>query len=263
MFKNLFRKSVCILSILTLFFIISPIIHIFIKISAKSLISTLIDKSVWSSIFLSIGCALSSTILGCIMGIPLAYLLSKNKLLKANSLVEGIINLPVAIPHVAVGIALLSLFNDRTLLGSFFNKLHISFVDTAYGIIIAMLFVSLSFIISSSLSGFDSIEPEMEMVARTLGASRSYTFFHITFPLAFPSILRGAILAFARSISEVGAILIIAYYPKTAPILMYERFEEYGLKSARPVTVIVILVCVAIFSMLMYFSKKYARRQYF
>ncbi len=54
------------------------------------------------------------------MGIPLAYLLSKNKLLKANSLVEGIINLPVAIPHVAVGIALLSLFNDRTLLGSFF-----------------------------------------------------------------------------------------------------------------------------------------------
>ncbi len=129
----------------------------------------------------------------------------------------------------------------------FFNKLHISFVDTAYGIIIAMLFVSLSFIISSSLSGFDSIEPEMEMVARTLGASRSYTFFHITFPLAFPSILRGAILAFARSISEVGAILIIAYYPKTAPILMYERFEEYGLKSARPVTVIVILVCVAIF----------------
>ena len=257
--RNLLIKLSFIVSIISLLFIIYPIIHIFINISVDSLVKTLLDKSVWNSIFVSLFCAFSATILGCVMGIPLAYFINKNRL-KGTIFIESIINLPVAIPHVAVGIALISLFNERTLIGSFFSKFHISFVDTIYGIIIAMLFVSLSFIISSSLNGFDSIEPEIEMVSRTLGASPTYTFFHITFPLALPFILRGAVLAFARSISEVGAILIIAYYPKTAPILMYEKFEEYGLNAARPVTAIVILVCIIIFFTLLYLNKFYARR---
>ena len=165
----------------------------------------------------------------------------------------------MAIPHVAVGIALLSLFNERTIVGKLFAFFHITFTDTVYGIVLAMLFVSISFIISSSLVGFNNVEPELEMVSRTLGASPNYTFWHITFPLALPAIIRGAVLAFARSISEVGALLILAYYPKTAPILMYERFEQYGLNAARPVTAMVILFSVMIFFTLLYFAKKYAK----
>ncbi len=256
--QGILRKGAIIISTITLFFIIAPILHIFIKLSAKSLIATILDKTVWTSIFVSIGCSICATLLGCVMGIPFAYFLSKNRF-RGRAILESVINLPVAIPHVAVGIALLSLFNDRTVVGSFFNLFHISFVDTVYGITIAMLFVSISFVISSALVEFDSIEQEIEMVSRTLGASSSYTFFHITFPLAFPSILRGAVLAFARSISEVGAILIIAYYPKTAPVLMYERFEEYGLSAARPVSALVIFLCVLIFFLLLYLSRHYAR----
>ncbi len=238
-------------------FIIAPILHIFIKVSAERLIETLKDQAVWKAIFTSLWGALWATILGCLLGVPLAYLLARSEF-KGKSFVESIINLPVAIPHVAAGIALLSLLNPRTTVGKFFSLFHITFTDTIYGVIIAMLFVSLSFVIGAAITGFDNVEEDIEMVSRSLGASPSYTFWHITLPLAFPAILRGAVLAFARSISEVGALLVIAYYPKTAPIIMLDRFEQYGLTSARPVTVLVIVVSLILFFVLFYLSKRYA-----
>jgi molybdate/tungstate transport system permease protein len=251
-------KIALLLALVSILFITLPIIHIFIKLSSKNLIATIRDGAVWHSIFVSASSALLATIIGCILGVPCGYLLSRSEF-RFKAIIESIINLPVAIPHVAVGIALLSLFNERTIVGKLFAFFHITFTDTVYGIVLAMLFVSISFIISSSLVGFNNVEPELEMVSRTLGASPNYTFWHITFPLALPAIIRGAVLAFARSISEVGALLILAYYPKTAPILMYERFEQYGLNAARPVTAMVILFSVMIFFTLLYFAKKYAK----
>jgi molybdate/tungstate transport system permease protein len=104
--------------------------------------------------------------------------------------------------------------------------------------------------------GFKSVDPELEWTARSLGASASYTFFKITLPLMFPYIARGLILSFARSLSEVGAILIIAYYPKSVPILIYERFENFGLKKAIPITSFVILISLFIFSIIMFLERK-------
>ncbi len=258
--KDFILKTAIFILIIVILFIIAPIFHIFIKVSSENLINTLRDRSVWESIFISIWASAWATIIGCIVGIPFSYVLSRSQF-RGKGILESIINLPVAIPHVAVGIALLSLFNPKSAIGRFFSLFHISFVDTVYGIIIAMLFVSLSFIISSSVIGFSNVDKELEMVSRSLGASMNYTFWHITFPLAFPAILRGAVLAFARSMSEVGALLIIAYYPKTASILMYERFEEYGLNMARPVTAIVIVITTGIFLALFYFTKRYAKGQ--
>lgn len=258
MYSKLLRYLIYTIIAITIFFIIAPILSIFLNLTSNGLLSAIQDNEVWASIYISILSAALATITGCILGIPFGYFLSK-KSFKGKSILESIINIPVAIPHVAVGIALLSLFNERTFIGSFFGNFNITFVDTIYGIIISMLFVSMSFIISSAIVGFEGVGKEIEMVARSHGASFYYTFIHITFPLAFPSILRGAVLAFARSVSEVGAILIIAYYPKTAPILMYERFEGYGLNAARPVCAMVILVCLIIFFGLLYLSKRYAR----
>jgi molybdate/tungstate transport system permease protein len=251
-------KIFWILSFLCLLFFVLPIVYMFIKLSAKDLITALKDKAIWQSIFTSFYGAFFATLIGCILGVPLAYILSRTNF-KGKNLIESFINIPVAIPHVAVGIALLSLFNSNTFVGKFFSFFNISFVDTIYGVIIAMLFVSLSFVISSGLSGFRSVDRELEMVSRSLGAGPGYTFWRITFPLAFPSILRGMVLAFARSLSEIGAILVIAYYPKTAPVLMLDRFQQYGLKSAQPITAIVILVSLAVFSLLFYLSQRYAK----
>ncbi len=249
------RKAFLLFALLAVSFITLPIIHIFVKVSSHQLLETIKDREVWDSIFISISSALSATAFACILGIPFSYLLSRTEF-RGKELIESIVNIPVAIPHVAAGIALI---NEKTTVGKFFSYFHITFVDTIYGVIVAMLFVSISFVISSAIVGFNSVSKELEMVSRSLGASEIYTFWHITFPLALPSILRGAVLSFARGISEVGALLILAYFPKTAPILMYERFEEYGLNSARPITALVILVSLFIFFCLLYLTKRYAK----
>ena len=126
-------------------FIVGPIFHIFITLTSKELILTLKDREVWHSLFVSFYGATWATLLGCFLGIPFAYFLSRCEF-KAKRLLESIINLPVVIPHVAVGIALLSLFNERTFLGRFFHFFHLSFTDTIYGIVLAMSFVSISFV---------------------------------------------------------------------------------------------------------------------
>ncbi len=256
--RGLVIKISGVIGSLSLLFVLAPILHIFIKLSAERLVATIQDKEVWGAIFTSFWGALWATVLGCFLGVPLAYFLSRVEF-KGKSLIESIINLPVAIPHVAAGIALLSLFNPRTEVGKLFSFFHISFIDTIYGVIIAMLFVSLSFVVGAAITGFNSVEEELEMVSRSLGASPTYTFWHITLPLAFPAILRGAVLAFARSISEVGALLVLAYYPKTAPVLMLDRFEQYGLNAARPVTALVILASLIVFFTLLYLSRRYAK----
>ncbi len=256
--KKVWIKIFWILGILCLLFLILPVIYLFLRLSVEKFVQTLFDREVWNSIFISFYGAFFATLTGFVFGVPLAYILSRTNF-KGKELIETFINIPVAIPHVAVGIALLSLFNPDTFLGKFFSFLHISFVDTIYGIIIAMLFVSISFVVSAGINGFNSVDRELEMVSRSLGASPGYTFLRITFPLAFPFILRGLVLAFARSLSEVGAILVIAYYPKTAPVLMLDRFQQYGLSSAQPVTAIVILVSLIVFSTLFYLSHKYVK----
>ena len=92
-----------------------------------------------------------------------------------------------------------------------------------------------------------AVDEILEHVARTLGATKLRTFFTISLPLALPSILSGAIMTFARAMSEVGAILIVAYYPKTAQILVMEYFENYGLRASRPIAVLLIILSLAIF----------------
>ena len=247
------------LTLTCLTFITLPILNVFISLDPENFKNTLKDGEVWKAIFTSLKGATFATIVGLIMGVPTSYFLFQTES-KYSELVESVINLPIVIPHVAVGITLLELLNSNSPLGKFFSRLGISFVDTIYGIIIAMCFVSISYTITSSLMGFRSINKELIWTARSLGASPYQVVKFIILPLAFPYILRGAILSFARSISEVGAILIIAYYPITAPVLMYERFEDYGLKSSTPIAVLVICISLIIFIILLSISYRREKR---
>jgi len=258
--RQTIKNTIFFLSvIISIGFIVAPILDIFFTLTTKELIKTIRDPAIWHAIFTSFLGATIATMLGCILGIPLAYILSYYEF-KGKHMLEAITNLPVVIPHIAVGIALLSFFNEKMPLGKFFAYFHITFVDTIYGVVIAMAFVSISFVVSSALIGFKNIDPHLRMVSRSLGASGFYTFWHITFPLALPAIFRGVILAFARGLSEVGALLILAYYPKTAPIIMYERFTEYGLNAAKPIAALVIFFSLLIFFILLYFSRDHAKR---
>ena len=118
------------------------------------------------------------------------------------------------------------------------------------GIVVVLTFVGLPFFINSAQSGFEAVPARLEKASRSLGAGPGRTFFRVTMPLAWRSILAGMIMCTARAVSEFGAIVIVAYHPMTAPVMIYERFTAYGLKYSQPVAVWLILVCLLLFVVL-------------
>ena len=234
---------------LILAFIAAPILKMILASSPSILLDSLLDREISASIGLTLYAALIAAVIGFVLGVPLAYLLAKSRF-PGKRLIEGVIDLTIVIPHSAAGIALLFVFGRNYFMGKTFSFMGIQFLDSLAGIIIAMLFVSVPFLIDSAKEGFSKVDPRLENVARTLGASRWQTFVRISFPLAWRSIMAGNIMMWARGMSEFGAVIIIAYHPMIAPVLVYEKFETYGLNYARPIAVLLILISMVVFVLL-------------
>lgn len=249
LFANRMRVAFFVLGLVLVLFIAWPLLRTLTASNPAVLWETVMDEEVRASILLTFGASLIATVIAFITGVPLAYLLARVDF-PGKPLVEGIIDIPIVVPHSAAGIALLMAFGRRTLLGQAFGLFGITFVSAIPGIIIAMLFVSLSFLVNGAREGFEAVEPRLERVARTLGASPWRAFWRVSFPLAWRGILSGMILMWARGLSEFGAIIIIAYHPMVAPVLLYERFESFGLTYSRPVAALMILICLATFVVL-------------
>jgi molybdate/tungstate transport system permease protein len=207
------------------------------------------DPEVGRSLGLTFGAAALATLLGLLGGVPLAYLLARRRF-RGRRLLEALINLPVAVPHTAAGVALLLVFGRRGLLGSWLAPLGVTFTDNLAGIVTAMLFVSLPFLVNASQTAFALVNPELERVALTDGASAWQAFWLVTLPLAWRGVLSGALMMWGRGISEFGAVVILAYHPKIAPVLVYERFEGYGLKAALPTAALLALAALVGFIVL-------------
>ncbi len=244
---DLLRPSFVFLASILLAFVLWPLLKTMGGSLGAPLWQTAIDPEVGRSILLTLFCSAIATLIALILGVPLAYLLARYDF-RGKPLLEGIIELPIVVPHSAAGIALLTVFGRRAPLGRLFELVGIRFVGTAAGIVIAMLFVSLPFLVSSAREGFEAVDPRLERVARTLGATSWIAFRRISLPLAWRAILAGIVLMWARGISEFGAVIVLAYHPMVAPVLLYERFESYGLEYARPVAALMILICFAVFA---------------
>ena len=218
-------------------FILLPLIEMMTAPSFAMLKETIKDKDVVRSIWLSIYTAGSAALIAFVFGTPLAYVLA-------------IIDLPIVIPHPVVGIALLSVAGKNHWLGELLNQVGIRIMGSVTGIIVVLTFVGMPFYINAVKSGFESIPPRLEKVSRSLGASMFSTFFRITFPLAWRSMLVGIVMCSARAISEFGAVVIVAYHPMIAPVMIYERFEAFGLKYSQPVAVWLVFICLTLFLIL-------------
>jgi molybdate/tungstate transport system permease protein len=221
--------------------------------SFQDLKETIQDPDVVRSIWLSIYTSSLAAIISFIVGTPFAYLLARKKFW-GKRLVESIVDLPIMIPHPVVGIAILGLAGKNHWLGNLMQQVGIHIMGTVTGIVTVLTFVGLPFYINTVKTGFEAIPVRLENVSRSLGASHTKTFFRVTFPLAWRAMLVGLIMCCARAISEFGAIVIVAYHPMIAPVMIYERFTAYGLKYSQPVAVWLILVCLVLFLLLRIFS---------
>lgn len=221
-----------------------------------SLMEKAMDSSVWKAIWLSMYTAFIATVIALLLGVPLAYFMARETF-PFKGLIEAIIDVPIVIPHTVAGIALLTVFGAHGLIGQPLAQIGVKFVDMIPGTVVAMLFVSAPFVINSSREGFQGVDPRLENIARSLGASRWQAFRRISLPLTIRHIFIGGVMCWARAISEFGAIVVIAYYPMIAPTLIYENYISYGLSASRPIAVLLISVCLMVFITLRLISARW------
>ncbi|RLG61109.1 molybdenum ABC transporter permease [Candidatus Geothermarchaeota archaeon] len=239
-------------SILVLFLVIPLVICL--VVGGPHIVEIASDLEALDAMRLSFYAGVTSSLLITSFGTPLAYLLSRKKGMLAN-IVESFLEIPLALPHSVAGIMVLLAYNSRAPLGLLLSNLGIIIEDSYWGIVFAMAFVSSPIFITAMRAGFDSVDIELENVARSLGASEIETFFKISLPLAFRHLVAGFILSLARAISEVGAVMIVAYYPKVVATLIIERFLGYGLRAVLALSTVLALVSLTVFAILRFLLK--------
>ena len=247
---------------LVLIFILLPLLKVIVAPSASSLGAALKDHDVRKAIGLSVYTSGMAGLISLLLGTPFAYFLAR-KNFPFKRLVESVIDLPIVVPHPVVGIAILSVAGKDFWLGRVLAAAGIRIMGSVTGIVVVLTFVGIPFYINAVKNGFEKIPPRLENVSRSLGASLPSTLARITFPLASRSILVGFIMCVARALSEFGAVVVVAYHPMIAPVLIYERFEGYGLAYSQPIAVLLILVCLVIFLILRILSSRRPEKERF
>jgi len=222
---------------------------------SPELFSTLSDTVVSSSILRTLLISALATVTASFFAIPLAYVLARKKF-PLKGVVEAIIDLPIVIPHSAAGIALLGFISRDSVLGSVAGSFGITLVGSHLAIGLAMAFVSIPFLITSARDGFAAVPLRLERAAETMGAGPFTVFRERSLPLAKRSVVSGLVLMFARGMSEFGAVVIVAYHPMTTPVLIFDRFNSFGLDYARPVAAIFIVITLIIFIILRIYQKR-------
>ena len=242
-------------------FLVVPLVALALSQSWANVAAVARMADVRDAIALSLEGAFLSATLAALAGVPLAYALARTTF-PGKGAIAALIDLPLAVPHTVAGIALLMVFGRQGVLGAPLAALAgLKFWGTVAGIVVAMLFVSAPYMVNAARIGFEAVDPRLEKIARTLGLSPWRTFLRITLPLARKSIMTGVTLTYARSISEFGAVVILVYYPMTAPVKIYELFLRFGLEQAAGAAVLLLIVALALFLVLRMLSHSAPERE--
>jgi thiamine transport system permease protein len=178
----------------------------------------------WGSLGLSYSVAICATLLNIVVGLPLAILIARRKLGSAAcTVLDAAVNIPIVIPSIAVGVSL------RLFWGGYAG------IPEFWLLVLSHLTVTNAYFVRSMISAFERISPELEEVARTLGAKPLTVFRKVTIPLAKYSMISGAVMAFTRSVDETGATLAVSKELKTAPVLLLEWVKS-TMPAATPVS---------------------------
>jgi len=212
-----------------------------------------VGEAIWLTLFAS-GLAVLAAV---IFAIPLGYLLGRRSF-RGRSVVESIVALPVAVPHLLVGLGLFLLVIPGTPLYRLTQSIGFPVYDTIWGVVLVMIFVSAPYTVLASDLAFRAIDPRVLEAARSLGAGPANAFLTVSLPLALRGIVAGLLLTWARAVSEIGGILILAYtvYPggpytgpptSTVSVLVYDLFSSGNLQGAAAVSTVFLLIAFALF----------------
>jgi len=209
-------------------FIALPVVALFLRSPIESILVALHGPLVMDALRLSLMTSSVTTIAVVIMGTPIAYVSARFNYF-GKEIADSLIDLPVIMPPAVAGIALLVAFGRMGLAGHYLSSFGICIAFTTLAVIMAQVFVSSPFYIRQARTSFEDVDLAFENAARTLGASRVYTFFHVILPIAMNGLISGAIMAFARSLGEFGATIMFAGNfqgkTQTMPLAIYTAMQ--------------------------------------
>ena len=184
-----------------------------------------------------------ATVIATVCGVPLAYILARRDFV-GKRLIEALVILPLIVPPVVGGVMILTAVGRFTPIGSAAAALGIPLTDSLIGVILAQTFVSAPFVIITARAGFGAIDIRLEQAARSLGHSPLHTFRSVSIPLASGAILAGVLLTFVRAIGEFGAVMMVAYNPRTMPTRIWVDFITGGIDGVVPLAVLLLVIAL-------------------
>lgn len=211
------------------------------------------SPAVHRMLYLTVYGPLLAALFALAFGVPLAYLLARG--FRGQAVVESLVDLPLVVPHSVAGILVLFGFGRRGLFPD------VPLLTTTTGMVLALTFVSAPFAVNAAREAFESIDTRLEYAARSHGAGPSGTFLRVMLPLASRGIVTGGVLAWARGVSEFGAVAVVAYsvyffYPfagtnptlsQHAPVYIFNVYTSSGLEEAGAVAFLLLAMSLAVF----------------
>ncbi|MEJ5208166.1 sulfate ABC transporter permease subunit CysT [Denitratimonas sp. CY0512] len=232
--------------------VLIPLAGVFLKAAElgwSGLWAVWTDPRVLSALKLSFGTALAAAAFNAVMGTLVAWVLVRYRF-PGRRLLDAMIDLPFALPTAVAGIALTALYSGNGWIGRWLEPYGIKVAYAPLGIVVALVFIGLPFVVRSVQPVLSEASVELEEAAASLGASRWQTALRVNLPTLAPSILTGFALAFARAVGEYGSVIFIAgnipYVSEIAPLLIVIKLEEFDYPAATAVAAAMLLLAFAL-----------------
>lgn len=213
------------------------------QLSFSEFIETITSPRVLASYRVSFQTALIASLINAVVGLIIAWVLVRYQL-PGKRIMDGLIEVPFALPTAVAGISLTHMTVDSGWVGSIFHKFGIEIAYTRIGITIALVFIGIPFVVRSVQPVLEKLDPQYEEAASMLGAGRTYSFFRIIFPEIFPALVAGFTMAFARSLGEYGSVVFIAgntpFKTEITPLLIMSQLQEYDYASATSIALVML-----------------------
>lgn len=240
--------TLTILSIVVLIPLASLVVYT-AQLSPSEIIETLTRPRVLASFRVSLLTAFIASAINAVMGVILAWVLVRYKF-PLKRILDGMIELPFALPTAVAGIALTSLTADTGLIGKFFARFGIHIAYTRIGITVALVFIGIPFVVRTVQPVLEKLDPSYEEAAGVLGASRTKIFWSVIFPEIRPAVITGFGLAFGRCLGEYGSVVFIAgnqpFKTEITPLIIMSELQEYDYASATAIALVMLIVAFLI-----------------
>lgn len=234
--------TITILSVVVLIPLASLIIYT-AKLSPQEIWETITRKRVLSSFYVSFITAFIASLINAVMGVILAWVLVKYEF-PGKKIMDGLIELPFALPTAVAGISLTYLTADQGWIGKFFSNFGVKIAYTRIGITIALIFVGIPFVVRSVQPVLEKIDGSYEEAARVMGADSKKIFWEVIFPEIKPALFAGFGLAFGRCLGEYGSVVFIAgnkpFYTEITPLIIMSELQEYDYESATAIALVML-----------------------